>query len=64
MSTVQQPSNAQEAVAQAALALVALAYESGLVLTIETKPLAPLRMGNYDMTVSVRPSNDYYRNQK
>lgn len=39
-----------------ATALVELAREFGLVLTIETKPRQPLQMGYYDMVVGVRPA--------
>ena len=38
-----------------ASALVELAREFGMVLTIETKPRQPLAMGHYDMVVGLRP---------
>ena len=62
MSTPDNPSAAQDDIAQAAARLVSLALQLGLVLTIETVPLQPLRMGNYDIKISVRQSHDYYRN--
>lgn len=34
--------------------LLAIARDSGLVVTIEQKPLQPLKMGNYETVVSVR----------
>lgn len=48
-------------VASAARALSELANLSGLVLTVETKPAQPLAMGNYTITVDVRPSHEAYR---
>lgn len=43
-------------VASAALFLVAEAESQGLVLTIEQRPLEPLRMGHYSTVVSIRPA--------
>ena len=39
-----------------ASALVELARDLGIVLTIETKPRQPLAMGHYDMVIAVRPA--------
>lgn len=46
----------REVILRRAVALVELARECGMVLTIETKPRQPLMMGFYDMEVSVRPA--------
>lgn len=40
----------------AAKALVSVAKQRGLVLTIEQRPLQPLAMGNYETVVDVRPA--------
>lgn len=37
-----------------AISIVADAERYGLVLTIETRPLKPLAMGNHEMVVDVR----------
>lgn len=57
------PSPAQTAVADAAAALVKLAHQNGLTLTIETEALEPLAMGNYRMKISVRMSHQSYRGE-
>jgi len=36
--------------------LVFTAMNCGLVVTVETVPLAPLAMGHYDLKVNVRPN--------
>lgn len=51
MQAAEQPS-----VARAAQDLVAEAERQGLVLTIEQRPVVPLRMGRYETVVSVRPA--------
>lgn len=43
-------------VATAACFVVAAAERQGLVLTIEQRPLEPLRMGHYSTVVSIRPA--------
>lgn len=53
----------EELIARRALALAELAFSEGFVLTIETKPLKPLALGNYDLEISVRDSNPTYRSQ-
>ena len=40
-----------------------IANLNGLVLTIETTPKVPLSMGNYTITVSIRPSRETYRSE-
>ena len=40
-----------------------IANLNGLVLTIETTPKVPLSMGNYIITVSIRPSRETYRSE-
>lgn len=39
-----------------AKAVVMLAEQQGMVLTIEQRPLQPLSMGHYETVVSVRPA--------
>lgn len=46
----------RDVILRRAVALVELARECGMVLTIETQPRKPLMMGFYDMAVSVRPA--------
>ena len=48
---------------QRAQAPTDLAFEYGLVLTINTVPNQPLAMGNYDMQCELRSANDVYRAQ-
>lgn len=48
----------QEVILRRATALVELARECGLVLTIDTRPRVPLAMGHYDMVVGVRPARN------
>lgn len=43
-----------EAMASTLRALVAIAAGSGLVISIEQRPLQPLAMGHYESVVSVR----------
>lgn len=43
--------------------LVRLAASHGFIITVETVPLQPLRMGNYDLEVSVRPSRPTYQEE-
>lgn len=40
------------------LILIALAEQSGYVVTIETRPTQPLRMGGYEMVGEVRKVRD------
>lgn len=40
-----------------------MANLNGMVLTIETTPKQPLSMGNYSITVSIRPSHETYRRE-
>ena len=42
-------------------ALCDLAFDYGLVLTIETKPRTPLAMGNYDLRFQLSASHQMYR---
>ena len=63
MSDSSNPSDAQVDIAEAALRLVSIAQQLGLVLTIETAPLQPLRMGNYEIKISVRQSHASYRSK-
>lgn len=51
------------AVANAAVALSTLAQLNGLIVTIETKPLEPLAMGNYSIEIQIRPSHAAYRGE-
>jgi len=46
----------RDVILRRAVALVELARECGLVLTIETQPRQPLKIGHYDMVVGVRPA--------
>lgn len=48
--------NMREVVLTRAAALVQLARECGMVLTIETQPRQPLAMGHFDMVGGVRPA--------
>lgn len=57
------PSPAQTAVGEAAAALVRLARQNGLILTIETQAVEPLAMGNYRMQITVRTSHESYRSE-
>ena len=57
------PPAAHAAVVEAAATLVKLAYQNGLILTIETEALEPLAMGNYSMKISVRTSHQRYRGE-
>lgn len=47
-----------DAIRARAESLVKLAKECDVVLTINTTPKQPLAMGNYDMTVEVRPARN------
>jgi hypothetical protein len=53
--------HAAQKIGDAARALSELANSAGLILTIETRPKAPLAMGNYTIVVGVRPSHEAYR---
>jgi hypothetical protein len=53
----------QELIARRAQALIELAYSEGFVLTIETKPLKPLALGNYNLEINVRDSHSTYRGE-
>ena len=48
----------QQLIHELALRLVEQARWAGVVLTIETKPLAPLAMGNYEMVVETRMTKE------
>jgi hypothetical protein len=48
-------------IGKAAVALSTLAQLNGMVLTIDTKPLAPLAMGNYSIQIDIRLSHHAYR---
>lgn len=50
-----------EELGKAAVALSTLAQLNGMVVTIETKPLQPLAMGNYSIAIDIRPSHHAYR---
>lgn len=55
--------HAAQKIGAAAQALSELANSAGLILTIETRPKAPLAMGNYIIVVGVRSSHAAYRSQ-
>lgn len=55
--TIEEETN-RDVIFRRAVALVELARECGLVLTIETTPREPLAMGHYDMVVGVRPARN------
>lgn len=44
--------------------LAKLAKACNVVVTIETKPLEPLSMGNHEMVVNVRPTLQSWRNSQ
>lgn len=50
-------------IGDAARALSEMANLAGLVLTIETRPKAPLAMGNYTIVVTTRLSHEAYRRE-
>lgn len=54
----------QETIYAMALNLAKLAKACNVVLTIETKPLKPLSMGNHEIIVNVRPTLESWRNSK
>ena len=53
----------EDLIARQALALAELALLEGFVVTIETTPLKPLALGNYDLEITVRDSHATYRGQ-
>jgi hypothetical protein len=50
-----------EEIGKAAMALHQLAQMAGLLVTINTKPLTPLAMGNYRIEIEIRPTHHAYR---
>lgn len=50
-----------EQIAKAAVALSTLAQLNGFIVTINTSPLQPLAMGNYQIDIEIRPSHQAYR---
>ena len=57
----QQLNNSADALRDNAMALMADARRMNHVITIETRPYRPLRMGYYHMVVDVRPGHKLYR---
>ena len=53
----------EELIARRAQALAELAFSEGFVVTIQTIPLKPLALGNYDLEITVRDSHATYRSQ-
>lgn len=45
----------QRKVAQALMS----AWEQGIIITVETAPLQPLAMGNYDLIIEARPLRNF-----
>lgn len=54
---------AAQKIGDAARALSELANSAGLILTIETRPEAPLAMGNYTIVIGIRQSHEAYRSE-